>query len=300
MAQPNSNTKINRGYFHGLSKVQTEAAQYTFESNYKSSHSVRAHDVWLDSVPYAINATQADEQAILYPSILQKYTQISLTEIAGSNGQAWYLDDAGVFVRPWISPVDVPSQERNLPSFGYQMTLYRQNGMQIPPTIGVWDVDYYAGMVLFQADTTPQILGWGIPKVTCYTYIGRKASALTSEEPTEDPTLVSGIAAENIGLYKVVYIDNSAVWIADHRDENILHKPVGVAITSSLSGGVIKVKMIGKLINNNLNMNLNQSVYVGEFGVMTQVVPLSGYILSIGEPINATTLSLNVQRPLIL
>lgn len=176
MAEPSNDFKRRTGYFHAISRTNTMNTQAWYESKYKSAHSVRAADVWADDIPYCGDEAAADAFVAANPSIARKYTQYSLTEVPGSNGQAWYIDDGGQFMRPWISPTDVPHPTTNEPSYGFEAKLYDSSNNQIPPTVGVWLVDYYAGIVRFQEGYTPSDQGWGIPKITCYVYIGQTMS----------------------------------------------------------------------------------------------------------------------------
>jgi hypothetical protein len=173
MATPSTNFQRGRAYFHALSKTQTEGTQNVFESLYKSAHSQRASDIWAETVPYAADSSAADNNVVALPSVIKKYTQMSLTAIPGSNQQAWYLDSGTDFVRPWIAPTDVPQIATNAPSYGYQAILYDSSNNIIPPTEGIWEIDYYAGVIVFQEGYTPVDQGYGTPKVTCYVYIGQ-------------------------------------------------------------------------------------------------------------------------------
>ncbi len=163
--------KRQLGFFHGLSKVPTSSTQQVYESKYKSAHSVKSNEIWSDPIAYAANTSAADAEATVNLAVT-KYTLQSLTEIAGSNGQAWYLDNIGTFVRPFISPVDIPHPTTNSPSDGYQGLLYQSDNTIITPTEGSWLFDYYAGIVKFAEGFTPSDMGWGIPKISCYVYSG--------------------------------------------------------------------------------------------------------------------------------
>lgn len=179
MADFSDAAKRQLGYFHGLSKTPTEENQNVYESQYKSSHTVRLNEVWADEVAWAADIIAADAEAIANPAVT-KYTLNILTEIPGSNGQSWYLNDSGLFVRPFISPVDVPHTVTNLPSHGYQLLLYRNDETLITPTEGSWNVDYYAGIIKFAEGYTPFDLGWGVPKVTVFVYTGQSSSTSLS------------------------------------------------------------------------------------------------------------------------
>ena len=171
MADFPESSKIQKGYFHSLSKTATENTQNPFESQYKSSHNIKTSDVWSDPVPYA--ETEFDADIIVSTNdAVTKYAQTPMTEIQGSNGQAWFLDNNGGFIRPWIAPVDVPNDLTNFPSSGYQALLYDQNGNLVTPTQGAWQIDYYSGIITFANGYTPSDMGWGIPKISVYVYTG--------------------------------------------------------------------------------------------------------------------------------
>lgn len=175
MAAPSTTLERRGAYFHSLSKVLTNETQYPFESKYKSSHSVSYNEVWAENIPYCETSAEVDSFITSNPGIIQKYTEIELTEIPGSNGQAWYINDTE-FIKPFISPVDIMDVSTGLPSSGFEAKLYKNNGTQISPTSGVWFIDYYAGIVHFQFGSTPFDLNYGIPKLTVYVYTGKMLS----------------------------------------------------------------------------------------------------------------------------
>jgi hypothetical protein len=203
MAQPSDSFKRNRAFFHALSKTNTESTQYVFESQYKSAHSVRGNEVWADVVGYALNSAAADNFVTANPTVLVKYVQVSLTEIPGSNGQAWYINDTGEFVKPFVSPVDVPHPTSGLPSFGYEAKLYKQDDTLISPTNGVFIIDYYAGIVAMQEGYTPANLGWGIPKLTCYAYVGTTLGSIASLNLIANEVQIISSATNSVTLQNI-------------------------------------------------------------------------------------------------
>lgn len=177
MAAPSQITERKSGYFHSLSKAITNESQYPFESKFKSSHTIKYDEVWAETIPYCLDTASADIFTSNNTSIIKKYELKELTEIPGSNGQAWYIND-NKFVRPFISPVDIVDESTNMPSIGFEAKLYKNNGTYISSTSGVWYIDYYAGIVHFESGYTPADLGYGIPKITVYTYIGKTVADL--------------------------------------------------------------------------------------------------------------------------
>ena len=203
MAAPLQATERQNAFFHSLSKAATDSTQYVFESKYKSAHSVKGSEIWADTIAYCANSAAADAEATANAAV-EKYTQVALTEIPGSNGQAWYINNAGTFVRPWISPVDVPNSTTNDPSDGFQANLYTSTGTLVTPTAGVWFVDYYAGIVHFEVGSTPANLGYGTPKITCYVYTGVYGAGTSSGGTLTGLTDVPDSYATHAGKYLVV------------------------------------------------------------------------------------------------
>jgi len=241
MADPDITTRNTRvtGFFHALSKVFTEDTQRVWSSLYKSSHTVRGSEVWVDPVNYAVNAAAADAEAAANPAVT-KYTVADLTEIPGSNQQAWYLDVAGTFIRPWIAPTDIPNSITNDPSYGYQISLWQGDGVTlITPTEGSWEIDYYAGIIRFFPTFTPADLGWGAIKATLYVYTGAYgAGSSTSPIRFDVPQVAHGFS--NL---QVVYNDGGTWQLAQADAEATLgtHMVVGVIDVDNFT-----VQQIGK------------------------------------------------------
>ena len=165
-------------YFHDLSKLMTNDTQKITDAVYKSAHNVKSTDVWGSTILPCSTYSDAVAQSFTN-SAITLHDQVVLTKIPNSNGQAWYYNTSGRFVRPWIDPVDIPFPLTNLPSTGFTMMLYRGDnatkgvpGCQVGPTVGAWVPDYYAGVIHFAKGYTPDDLGWGTIKATFFEYTG--------------------------------------------------------------------------------------------------------------------------------
>jgi hypothetical protein len=176
MGSLSTNEERKLAYFHALSKVMTEGNQNVYESKYKSSHNVRLNEVWSDDIGFAIDYSTAVLESISN-SAVTLYSTVTLTEIPGSNGQVYYYNSGGTFIRPWISPVDVPNSITNEPSDGYQVKLFKGDNTEIYLTQGAWAVDYYAGIIHFAVGYTPTDLGWGAIKASFFQYSGNFGSS---------------------------------------------------------------------------------------------------------------------------
>lgn len=173
MSLPSEGFRSDKAYKHSLSKTGTRQNAYFFEEQYKSSHNITDKNIWADSIDFCATEAQANAFTTANPTVLKKYTLTSLTVVPGSNNLAWFLNDGGTFVRPWLLPTDIPNSTTNAPSDGFLPRLYRSDNSQIAPTLGVWVIDSYSGLVMFEEGSDPITLGWGNPKITCFAYIGR-------------------------------------------------------------------------------------------------------------------------------
>ena len=176
MGSLSSNEERKLAYFHALSKSMTENTQEVYESRYKSSHNMRLNEIWSDNIGFAIDYASAVTESISNPAVTL-YSGVTLSEIFGSNGQAYNYYSGTTFIRPWISPVDVPDPITNEPSIGYQVQLFKGDNTPIGLTEGAWSVDYYTGIIHFGEFNTPTYLGWGAVKAIFFQYTGNYAQS---------------------------------------------------------------------------------------------------------------------------
>jgi biotin carboxyl carrier protein len=231
-------------YFHALGKVMTENSQAVYESKYKSSHNVRLNEIWSDDIAWAETYADAVSGATTN-SAITFLEEVVLDEIYGSNGQAYafisggtFKDDSypiaergqltsgATFIRPWISPVDIPHPTTNEPSYGFELRLFRGDdatsgtpGSEIFLTEGAWSVDYYAGIIHFSndgIDNTPDTLGWGSIKASIFYYSGNfGVSGATGDSFTTavfdsgTSQLVFNSGETNETIVDLSYLDNN-------------------------------------------------------------------------------------------
>jgi len=170
-------------YFHALGKVMTENTQSVYESPYKSSHNVRLTEVWSDDIAFADNYTDAVVESVSN-SAVTLIEQQTLTPIFGSNGQAYNYFSGATFIRPWISPVDIPQAGTNDPSNGYLVRLFKGDNTEIFQADGSWAVDYYAGIIHFAEGSTPSDLSWGAIKASFFQYTGNFGASGGTSDPS--------------------------------------------------------------------------------------------------------------------
>jgi len=204
MAVLSTTFKTDQGFWTSKGLAKTEENQYLFESFIKSGQNLLAGETWAYTPDYAANSTAADTWVTNNPTLGQKYTQQVLTEVPGSNGQAWRIIDGGVHIRNWIAPTDAPDTD-GTQSDGYFAVVMQNDNTVIPPSEGKYIRDYKPGLIIFEEGYTPSDMGYSEPiKVTCYVYIGDMVSdALGAGTFTGLSDTPSSYAGESLKLVRV-------------------------------------------------------------------------------------------------
>lgn len=181
MANPGESFQRLTGFMHaGPQRVYHRDGQQVFESIFRSDSIIFGTDILQPyaSLPRFQTQAEIDVWIANNPGILRKFTNFELTPDPASNNELYYLVDSGQIQRPIIQEQFVADPFTLQPSNGYVVQLFRGDdaavkpGAQISPSEGVWFVKPDQGFFHFQKGYTPNDLGWGTVKATCYVYVG--------------------------------------------------------------------------------------------------------------------------------
>jgi hypothetical protein len=169
----NTNIQTKSAFYHSLGRVLTRDTNFAGNEKYKSAHSVRSSEVWMDTIPYAptfASASAYASSASYSISMLMVGTPSNpayLYPLTLSNYQTWFLDTGTPTVKPdgfepssgWVKPLisstDVPSPINGDKSSGYEFKLYNRTGGALSYDLTYYEIDYYSGLVKFQVGNTP-------------------------------------------------------------------------------------------------------------------------------------------------
>lgn len=118
--------------------------------------------------------------------------------------------------------------------------------------------------------------------------------------PSGYTTLVhpAGVA---IGGHRVVYIDSlSQVQYASSDMPSHSRKVVGITTGAGSVATPINIQVNGEIEEMSWNWNINAPIYLGINGALTQVVPETGFILIVAQPITNTKILVSIREPIIL
>lgn len=110
---------------------------------------------------------------------------------------------------------------------------------------------------------------------------------------------VRAIAGETISALKVVYQLDGLVYVLDYTDALHIDLALGVAITSTMTGGALNVQRYGVMEDSSWTWTPGP-VYLGASGTITQTPPLVGFRLRLGAASSATQIIIDMQEPIDL
>ena len=104
------------------------------------------------------------------------------------------------------------------------------------------------------------------------------------------------IATRDIGGLRVLLADQS---YADSSDSNSYGKVIGITKGAVLTGDWVEIITSSEL-NGFTDLIPNKAIYLGLNGLITQIVPTTGYIQQLGVALTSTSISVNISLPIQL
>ena len=189
-------------------------------------------ELYIDDVPTAADASEADDNVDNYPDIVEK-RDIKLSLVSGTNGRGWiayqtYNTPASGIYSDWLLP--------QIFGQGYAMKLFRDNGSgtgvgaEITTTEGAWVPVYKLGGIVLADNFTASDLGWAQPLwARVYRYVGNKGiTGSTAGVGLDD--------AYNIG--RSIAVDEGAVVLnASNNYAPLQITPIAYTPSASLAAG---------------------------------------------------------------
>lgn len=111
-------------------------------------------------------------------------------------------------------------------------------------------------------------------------------------------TRIIGTAVEDIHGLRAVVIEDGEVRHPTLADVSDAVKIAGIAVNAATIGSEVTVQTGGTITEGSWTWS-GGNVFVEEEGVLTQVAPTTGYVVSIGRATDSTTIDIDVAIPLI-
>jgi len=107
-------------------------------------------------------------------------------------------------------------------------------------------------------------------------------------------------AGTALGGHRMVVLNDlgQAVY-ADSSNPAHASKVLGITTGASSQGDTATIQSGGELTESSWAWTLDQPVFLGTSGLLTQTQPATGFSLVVGFPLSTTTLFVNIGEPLI-
>ena len=111
----------------------------------------------------------------------------------------------------------------------------------------------------------------------------------------------SYVAAEVIpeGLRVLAVEDDGEVVLADYQDVDHADRIVGIGLSAAGIGGDILVQKMGLITNSAWSWTVGKGIFFDEDGILTQDVPLFGFLLHVAKPVSVTSIDILVRLPIV-
>lgn len=169
---PTESTRERSAFYHALNRSMTRANQESYNTTLDSAGvDASVAGLYKSLLPFV--ATKAEVDTFLTsadPVPVTKANRVTLTPLAGSNNQTYYITVGGQRAKPFITEQFLLDLSTNAVPNAYVLELYQQDGTRIPPTTGDWWVKPDEGLIRFEEGSTPVDKGWG--NITATVYVG--------------------------------------------------------------------------------------------------------------------------------
>lgn len=107
------------------------------------------------------------------------------------------------------------------------------------------------------------------------------------------------IAQGTVSAIKAIYQNTSGV---SHGDKDTYTEAtiIGISITGNVDGETIKYKTDGRLEDSFFNFPLNDPLYLGDDGAITNVAPTTGHRTRLGHSLGVGAMFIQIEEPIIL
>ena len=106
------------------------------------------------------------------------------------------------------------------------------------------------------------------------------------------------ITAQAISGHSVVGIDQAGLAIVASSDTPTV-QPIGISTGAAASGQPVTIQLTGEVLEPSWNWDVTKPVFMGLNGVLTQVPPSTGVVVTVGYPTKPTGLLLDLDSVFI-
>lgn len=111
--------------------------------------------------------------------------------------------------------------------------------------------------------------------------------------------LFVGTTGEDISALRCLRTNSSGNILKMDLDVTYANSCVGISTTAATTGNSINVVHGSEITDNSWNWNMNQAIYCGADGVLTQTPPAGPFMLEVACVIAPNKILVSIQKPII-
>lgn len=115
-----------------------------------------------------------------------------------------------------------------------------------------------------------------------------------------DDNIEQDFAVGNISAVRAIYKVTNGVSYGDNNIGIAESEIIGITRNSALNGDKIKYKTHGKFYDSSLNFPINDYLYLGSNGLITNIPPVTGFRTRIGTSGGLGVMNILIEEPIIL
>jgi len=117
---------------------------------------------------------------------------------------------------------------------------------------------------------------------------------------TNDNSVFSGVAAEDLGGHRIVVALGSQIAYADNTVASHSSIVTGITTQAVLSGEAVNVTISGEVSEGSWSWTLDKPIFLTANGLMTQTAPSTGFLLQVGYPTSTTSMVVDIKTAIVL
>lgn len=115
-----------------------------------------------------------------------------------------------------------------------------------------------------------------------------------------NPNIVYHTAGTDLSGHRAVVVDAAAVFYADKDNIAHLANVIGITLGAASSGATATIQTGEEIIEPSWNWTMDQPIFLGNNGMLTQTAPTTGFALVLGFPVTSQIMFVRIGTPIIL
>ena len=108
------------------------------------------------------------------------------------------------------------------------------------------------------------------------------------------------LADGSVSAIKAIYKTINGIALGDDTTDYEKATIIGISVTGNSSGNQVKYQIDGKLEDSSFNFPLNDPLYLGSGGIITNIFPTVGFRTRLGTSLGIGAIEIQIEEPIIL